>query len=618
MSRSSRRSSWVTGVLAALAVLLGAAPATLADSSILTTGHPDLLAAEAISSKQVLACFDQILAPPFSFTDASFFLQGYTEGRKSGAPGLTLSTRTSTGNGFCVVGLFTGPGDVRSYSRLNVLANAVNASIPGGVGAGNVQGSAALAGSDLPYPTGGALRPQLTGATTNAANKGVLFTFNEPLTAAAGTTSFGFYTSADPAFHAGTVTGFTPGSAVAVAFSDADVALFGQATRFVVKEAAVTDASGQTNPVGTVAVGTGATKRLDLAPTTGPVAASGPLTYRFDFTAAIPNTAVICASKFALYDATGVRYSPAPGAPVTISASATSVTLTFTPNTAIGDPAAITLATVTAGALDGASCATAATPLNSDGAVGLPVASGNPGTTSGPDLTSFTINRSAGTVAFVFDAPVASSAIVPGAFHLVDQSAALSSPPNQGGCLLGPPASGPVFSVSPANTVTVTFAGTTCSLLNLLPGPPDLASVSKAVGVTVDEGAVADATTGVLSPLGSLGVTAGAPTGPTGPTTPPPGVVPPVTTPKPTTPTKTPTAKKCTRVVTIHLRSSVSGNLRSATATINGKKATVSKKLAITVTFAKYIGVKKVVVRIKGRLRNGHSITRTKTYTNKC
>ena len=502
---------------------------------------------------------------------------------------------------------------------MTVLANAVNASIPGGVGAGNVQGSAPLTGSDLPYATGAALRPQLTAVTPNAATKGVLFTFNEPLTAAAGTTSFGFYTSADAAFHAGTVTGFTPGSAVAVAFSDADVALFGQATRFVVKEGAVTDGSGQSNPVGTVAVGTGATKRIDLAPTTGPVTASGPLTYRFDFTAAIPNTAVVCASKFALYDATGVRYSPAAGQPVTISVSATSVTLTFAPDTPIGDPAAITLATVAAGALDGSSCATAAAPLNSDGAVGLAVASGNPGTTSGPDLTSFTINRSTGVVAFVFDAPVSGTAIVPGAFHLVDQSAALSSPPNQGGCLLGPPASGPVFSVNPANTVNVTFAGTTCSLLNLLPGPPDLTSVSKAVGVTVDEGAVADAATGVVNPLGSLGVTGTTPTGPTGPTTPPGGVVPVVTTPKPgTTSTKTPTAKKCTRVVTIHLLSSVSGNLRSATATINGKKAKVSKKLTVTVTFAKYVGVKKVVVKIKGKLRNGRSISRTKTYTNKC
>jgi hypothetical protein len=94
-------------------------------------------------------------------------------------------------------------------------------------------------------------------------------------------------------------------------------------------------------------------------------------------------------------------------------------------------------------------------------------------------------------------------------------------------------------------------------------------------------------------------------------------VVPPVTTPK--TPAKTPaTVKKCTRVVTLHLLTSVSRNLRSATATLNGKKITVSKKLTITITFANYRGAKSLVLKIKGKLKNHHTTTRTKTYTNKC
>jgi hypothetical protein len=164
--------------------------------------------------------------------------------------------------------------------------------------------------------------------------------------------------------------------------------------------------------------------------------------------------------------------------------------------------------------------------------------------------------------------------------------------------------------------VNVNFSVPSC-LLNLLPGTPDTTAARTAVGVTVDEGAVRDATTADPSPLGSLGVP-GAPAGTSGPTTPPAPSVPALTTPaKPGTTTKPPT-KACKRVVTIHLTASVSRNLRSATATVNGKKATVSKKLTITVTFSKYPGAKSIVVKIKGKLKNGRSISRTKTYKNKC
>ncbi|MCA1690525.1 MAG: hypothetical protein LC720_08910, partial [Actinobacteria bacterium] len=395
--------------------------------------------------------------------------------------------KTSAGNGFCVVGAFTGPGDARSYSSLVVLANAVNASVPGGAGAGNPQASVPLLGSVLPNTVGATLRPQLVGAAPSGA-KTVDFTFNVPLTDAPGTQSFGFYTSSDSAFHAGTVTGFTPGTGVSVVFGDADAALFPQATRFVAGEGAVTDANSRGNPVGTIGTGT---QRLDLAGTSGPLPAAGGLSYHFDFNQALPASAVVCPARYALYDAGGVRYSPVAGTPPTVSADRRSTTLAFTPDSPGGDPAQITLATAAAGGVEATSCAAGGTtPLNSDGAVALPGVSAKAGATSGPDLVSFQINRSTGFASFVFDTPVSSTGIAPGSFHVVDRTGGLFSPPNQGGNgLLGQPPAGPEVNVGPADTVNVNFS-TPTSLLGLLPGPPDVSATRNAIGVTVDEGAV--------------------------------------------------------------------------------------------------------------------------------
>jgi hypothetical protein len=611
MSKGKRTSVWVAAAASALAVILGSAPvAALADSSTLLTGHPDLVAAAAVNPKTVIACFDQILATPIALSDASFFLQGYTESRKTGAPGLTLSSAAPASGGKCLVAAFTGPGDARSFSTLAVLAGAVSASVPGGTGAANVQGSVPLVGGVLPNAPGVNVRPQLAGATAGAAT--VAYAFNEPLTAAAGTNSFGFYTSSSGVFHGGTVTGFTPGSTVTVGFDTADAALLPSATRFVVEEGAVTDANGYTNPTGASG---GPTTRLDLAASTGQDAGGG-LTYHFDFSQAIPVTAAVCPAGFALFDASGVRYGPAMGSTPTISVDRRSVTVAFAPDTAGGDPAQITLATVAAGALDGSSCASATAPLNSEGVANLPGAPFRAGLTSGPDLQSFSINKSTAIVSFVFDAPVASSVAV-GRFHLVDNSGGLTAPPSQAfPCLALGATPAPQFTVGPANQVNVNYSIPTC-LLSLLAGPPDVSSVIRTVGVTVDEGGVSDAATTAVNPIGSLGVTPTGPTGPTGPTVPPVVTVPP---PPPTTPATTtkPVVKPCHRVVTIHLLTTVSRNLRSATATVNGKKATVSKKLTLVVDFAKYAGTKSIVVKIKGKLKNHHSISTTRTYKNKC
>jgi hypothetical protein len=610
MSRCKRVAVWAAGAVTALSMIgLGAAPAALADTSPLLTGHPDLVAAAAVNPKTVIACFDQILAAPISFVDANFFLQGYTEGRRTGAPGLTLSSEAAASGGKCVVAAFTGPGDARSFSLLVVRAGAVSASVPGGIGATNVQGSVPLVGDVLPNGLGTTVRPQLTAATPSAA--AVAYAFNEPLTAAAGTASFGFYTSADSAFHAGTLTGFAPGQTVNVSFAAPDAALLATATRFVVGEGAVTDAYGETNPTGAVGA---ATNRLDLAASTGASPAGG-LSYHFDFDQPIPLTAAVCPAGFALFDASGVRYGPAMGSTPTISVDRRSVTLAFAPDVPGGDPAQITLATVAAGALDASSCGTAAAPLASEGAVGLPGVAASAGRTSGPDLQSFTINKSTAIVSFVFDAPVAGSVDVT-RFHLVDNSGGLTSAPSQAfPCLALGATPAPQFTVA-GDQVNVNYSIPTC-LLSLLAGPPDVSNVMRTVGVTVDEGAVTGAATTDVNPIGSLGVTPTAPTGPTGPTVPPVTITPPAT-PTTTTTTKPAAAKACHRTVTIHLLTTVSRNLRSATATVNGKKATVSKKLTVTINFAQYPGVKSIVVKIKGKLKNRHSISTTRTYKNKC
>ncbi len=382
------------GAIALLAVLVGPPSASLADSSPLATGHPNLVAAQAISPTLVVVCFDEVLAMPINLTDARFYLQGFPEATKTGgASGFTVSSATPGPDGRCFVAQFAGTGDARTYTRLVVLPGAVNSFVPGGgPGSPNAQDAVALTGSP------------------------------------------------------------------------------------------------------------------------------------------------------------------------------------------------------------------------------------NAGATTGPDLVSFRLDRSTGIASFVFDQSVsaAAGATTASAFHLVDGSAGLTVPPAQIQCTLGPPAA-PQYTLGPANTVNVNFAGPTCGLLTLLPGPPDLTAVRSAVGVSVDEGAVTDAAAPVVNPVGSLGVTPT--TMPPGPTTPPGAPIPPATAPTapttPTTPAK-PKAKKCTRVITLHLLSSVSRNLRSATATINGKKVTVSKKLTVTIAFAAYPSVKTVVVKIKGRLKSHHSITRTRTYKQLC
>jgi len=619
MSRRSRTNTTTgtLGLAGALAALLAFAAPTLADSALLSTSHPDLIAAATVGTHGVQLCFDKQLATTFNINDTDFFLQGYKESRQTGS-GLQVGTIVSSGSGYCATVVFNGVGDVRTYSDVTVLSSAVTSTAAAG-GQVNVQGSVALTGSLFPNVPGATLRPQFTGASASSPTTAV-YNFSEILQGDVGANGkFGFYTYAagDSQFHPGNVSSFTPGgSSVTISFSGPDATALPAASRFVVREGAVTDPLGQGNPLG---VTPNPTLRLNLVNTSGVLAAST-LTYHFDFDNAIPAGAVVCPVSYALFDSTGVRYSPSASIAPVIAADRRSVALSFVPGSVGGDSDQITLATVASGGIDASSCATGTTPLNSDGAVALSGATDHVGLTSGPDLISFFIDKGNGNVLFTFDAPVstAAGAINAGGFHLVDRNATLTSPPNPGSPgLLCPPVGGISVNPSTPNVVIVNFARASC-LLGII-GSTDLSAVNNAVGVTVDDKTVMDATTGDFNPIGTLGITPPAPppgptTGPTTPPAPPVPTLPPLVIP-PFVKKPTPTSCVTHKVITLRLLTSVSAELKSATATLNGKAYPVSKKLVITIPLSKYVKVATLTLKITGKPKTGHQVIHaTRTY----
>jgi len=96
MSRRSRKhtTNGTLGVAAALAALFAFAAPSLADSSLISTTHPGLIAAATVGTHGVQLCFDKQLATTFNINDQDFFLQGYTESRKTGS-GLQVGPATS-------------------------------------------------------------------------------------------------------------------------------------------------------------------------------------------------------------------------------------------------------------------------------------------------------------------------------------------------------------------------------------------------------------------------------------------------------------------------------------------------------------------------------------------
>ncbi|HEY5197836.1 MAG TPA: hypothetical protein VIJ51_12505 [Solirubrobacteraceae bacterium] len=627
----SRRSRIITtkatlGIAAAIAGVFAFAAPALADSSVISTSHPELTGASVLGSKAILACFDKSLATNFNINNQDFYLQGYDEGRTTGITGqsdLSIQGVAATGTGNqCVTVSFSGTGDVRTYSDVTVLQGTVT-STPAAGAQVNVQGSVPLSGSLFPNTPGTTLRPQLISAAV-ATSTTAVYNFSEPLSADVGANGrFGFYTfnGGDTTFHAGTISTFTQGAtAVAITFAGADATALSAATRFVVQEGAVTDSLGQDNPLGVTGR---ASLRINLTPTTGAVSGSGgTIAYHFDFDQAIPPTAVVCPTAFALFDESGVRYSPVTGVAPSVSADRRSVTLDFVAGTPGGDPDQITLATVAADGIDAASCApvapAVAQPLNSEGTGALSGATDHAGLTSGPDLINFTIDKANGNVLFDFDAPVATAAgsIDPADFALVDGNGALTTTPSQGGCGILSPSTGPQFSVNPStpNEVVVDFGMPSC-LAGLLAGTPTLTAVNSAVGVTVNQGAVMDATTADVNPIGTLGYNPPV-TAPAGPTTPPAPPVPPVAPLVIPPAVKKPSTGCVTkRIITIHLLKSVSARLKSATATVDGKAYPVSKKLVVTIALSKYEKVKTVTLKIKGKPKTGHqAINATRTY----
>ena len=538
MGKRGRSALWRSGGL----TLFGAAGFVLAitaigsaDNAPLSPNVPNLVSVTATSSRQVDACFNQPLATTYNINDNNFKLQGYSETRKTGAGGalsITGSPTPDPRNANCVIINYapnsSQGGDVRTYSRAFILHGAVTSTS----GLLNVQDAVPLTGSGIPPAPGATLRPVLIGASPSG--QLVTYTFSEPV-AVANPAGFGYYNNAagDPFEHFGTqLVNFSPGSAsVSVLFGPSAAS----ATRFVVDAGAVQDANNVGGPAGDIG---GATQSPDLANTGGRVCSNeATAVYTYVFNQPVN---VINAAGFLAYDAAGNVYRivnpppasaafcgmnvrPASGFSVSNDARTVTVWLNTDPSDASPDPAQITLETVAAGT----ATSTATGLSNSQGSLAVPAVADHPGLTTGPDLLSFSINTTTGFVIYNFDAPVNPTVGNISFFHLVEPDGTIINPPNQcptGSFLgMGGTPTGPAFGVT-GNTVGVSFA---------VPGPPGLlggcgpSSVTNAVnavGVTVDEGAAQDATTGVVNPLGALGLGTASPgggggtTGPTGPT----------------------------------------------------------------------------------------------------
>ncbi|MHB8691425.1 MAG: hypothetical protein ACYDHH_09285 [Solirubrobacteraceae bacterium] len=497
-------------LVAALGAALAWAAAGSADNSPLATTAPDLVSANATSARVIDACFDQALATTFNISDSNFYLQGYTESRKTGSAGAlsVAGTNPDPASAKCVL-VTLAPNaalgaDARTYSRVVVKSGAVTSTS----GVLNADDAVPLGGSLIPPSPLQTLRPTVINATAQSSTQ-VVYTFSRPIFSP-NLGSFGFYNNVpgDAAEHvagaSGNIVSFTPGSTtVTVNFPTPTTS----ASRFVVDENAVLAADGQGNPAGAIG---GATQNPDLGNGGGRVNTSTEAqpVYSFVFSQPIllPSTAKT-QTGFELTDLAGNTYHPINAAP-TLSVDGRTLTIKFQadPSDSSPDPNEITLESVAAGTVQAANPLTGSTG-NSQGALGLPSVADHPGLTSGPDLLSFSINNTTGVVVFSFDDPLAGSPVNVSKLELVTASGGLIPPPNQCASppIIGTPA--PSFGVT-GNTVGVLFAKPTTSTTALNCGGTDLSLVNSAVGVETDEAAV-QAQTGQFSALSALGITPG-------------------------------------------------------------------------------------------------------------
>lgn len=501
-----RRLSAIPALLAFAVLLAGPAVARADNGLPSTRSHPDLITALAISPSQAEACFDKPLATTFNINDGNTRLVGYTEYRQTGPTGPLRINGTPTidpGNANCAVINFTGPGDVRTFSRLEMDVGAVTGTTASG-GLVNMRGSQPLIGSIIPPQPGVVAQPTLNGVTVDAPNGNVTYTFAQPVqNVNAG--SLGFYTN-NPTdlgtFHFGSaLVGFQAGAnSVTVHFSSIDAPQLPQATRFVAQQNAVQNAFFQGNPPGAVAApGTnGATTRPDLAiggGRTGIVVPSPPtvsgtaVAYTFLFDKPVT---VVDATQFALYDATGAKFTPNVSAGIATSPDGHQITMQFSSSDPKADPSEITLETVNAGAVVTQGTAT----TNTEGSAPLAAPADHIGLTSGPDLLAWSIDRSNFTVTLTFDEVIPKGNVVNStvpsaigpipAIAVFDNNGTLTAPAGDSG-LLG---IGSVPSISQNQNLVILHYGNSGS---------QASAIQNAIGVSLAEGAVTDAQ-GVANP----------------------------------------------------------------------------------------------------------------------
>lgn len=540
---------------AACALLSGVGVARAENDPLRTTTRPIIASATALGPHTLQACFDKPILTTANVTDANFFLQGYTESRKTGVgggvPGLTGAPTPDPSDAKCMVLGFTGQADIRTYSR----AVGLNGAVTGSNGRLSISGAVALTGSIITSPSGLILRPQLastavtpgTGSTPTSAT----FTFTTNLSQTVNASRLGFYTNVpgDTAFHAGT-SGTVLGKTVVVGFAPADQALLTSSTsppsRWAAQAGAVSDPSLVPNPVGVVG---GSTQRPDLAPSGGRLSTT---TYAFDFSVPVN---VVNPAGLHVYDAGGIRWDAVPGS-LAMSSDNRRATVTVTPvnGDPSAEPAEITLQTVDAGAVVAVSNGVP----GSDGAQPIIELADHPFLTTGPDPLAYSIDKPSGVVAVIFDEPINCPnpqpclQVNPNLVQVVDAQGNVSGPPGTPGSpgLLGigaTPPGPPTFLVN--NNVLRVFFGTSSSGFLGIGASTNTALTDNAVGVIINEGAVRDFA-GVLNPLASYG-----PPGPAPPSSPTP---PPSTPPAPsgttappgtttTEPTTSPPSKRARR-----------------------------------------------------------------------
>jgi len=484
-----------------------------------TSDAPDLRSATIVraptltsaQTAQIRYCFDQTLSAVPS--PQSLDVQNYDSALFQSATSAAIDPADQA----CVIADYLARTDIRQGS--SAVAD------PGAVtdisGRTNQSASEPLVGSAITPVAGSTTGPDLVSATRDLANRQITYTFDENLdpdgALAFNGSDFGFYNSSDDGNAprtGGMIIGIDGPSVTVGGFTSP----INSAQLFFVAEDAVTDqvfgGSTTTSTIG--ATGT------NIPASPGVVSAVKEASNQVVDVTFSQNISLVAggASNVVAYREDGTILN---ATSISTLASNTKVAVTF-PNDAQNDPASVVRIGLAAGAVTNQ----AGDNSNTFGAAALGTSNMKPGLTDGPDLLSTSIDDANNRATFAFDEAVQDpsvSSIDETEFLLLNQD---------GSTQTGSMGSGVV---SPdQRTVSILYTG----------------SVSTAVGVANNYGAIEDDATpnSNTSPEGNVGVgpVMNPQPGTTPPGTTPPGTTPPGTTPPGTTPPGTTIIRRKTRV----------------------------------------------------------------------